>query len=379
MERRELEEKADKLGVPYRREEREEHIQAKVDARELGLDMRELVRVPECFGLLWDVPQEVECQRCPAAEQCRAVFAHRALVEAETELEAQGEVTPERLSEFLQVSKAAVLVVLAKARGSESRMPEIQPPPPEPVTTELKVVPIGDGDLAKSICPPLTEDPPTETAVETKQGESEESGMAAKKPRAGAKKKRRAQVSPQGARSVVPATAPGMETTTPIAPSAGVLEGRHSRSRKKRAVKPPPKPPKVAKEKRSTSKTTSEGTKVRVKKSKTRYKLEPWGQHTWEARRERERARNKWIRMLTPGMVLRREWDGEIHEVKVRKADYWYRNKAYPTLYAVVKVITGTREAPKQKTAEGKRPKGKRQLCNWSAARFFNLPALLGK
>jgi hypothetical protein len=90
----------------------------------------------------------------------------------------------------------------------------------------------------------------------------------------------------------------------------------------------------------------------------------PWGLHTWKARRLREQKRSKWIAMLSPGERLVREWRGVVHCVVVRRDSYLYQNegKAYPTLYAVTKRITGEKDS-----------KWGRKLCNWSAAKFWNL------
>jgi hypothetical protein len=87
----------------------------------------------------------------------------------------------------------------------------------------------------------------------------------------------------------------------------------------------------------------------------------------------RERENNKLIAMLVPTQTLVREYKGVRHHCKILKDGYEYQGQKFPTLYAVVKVITGTKTAKRQKGPDGTRPKGSRQLCSWSAPRFWKL------
>ena len=100
-----------------------------------------------------------------------------------------------------------------------------------------------------------------------------------------------------------------------------------------------------------------------------------WGEHTWVSRWQRERNRCPEIAELTPGTKLLRMWKGKEYKVEVRKGSYVLVGKGdFPTLYEVVTAIVGTYAAPKQKVpGKRTRPEGTRQLCNWSAIRFFNL------
>jgi len=110
------------------------------------------------------------------------------------------------------------------------------------------------------------------------------------------------------------------------------------------------------------------------KKRRSRRRGSPWGKHTFQARWLRERERSPAIAKLTPGHNIVREYKGAKHTVKVLQGRYVYEGREYPTLYEVTKVITGTRPAQKQRRTAGdesSRPDGKRQLCNWSATRFF--------
>jgi hypothetical protein len=57
-------------------------------------------------------------------------------------------------------------------------------------------------------------------------------------------------------------------------------------------------------------------------------------------------------RLPAPGSVLRREYQGVVHEVTVREDDFEYAGERYPTLSKVARVITGT---------------------NWNGFMFFHL------
>lgn len=103
---------------------------------------------------------------------------------------------------------------------------------------------------------------------------------------------------------------------------------------------------------------------------------------TWDPKHDakrwkRERERSPLIAKLVPNMVLRREYKGVMVEVRVMADGYKYKDKKYPTLYAVVKEVTGTIQCPKMKAKDGSRKEGTRALSNWSAARFFKLAVVL--
>ncbi len=60
------------------------------------------------------------------------------------------------------------------------------------------------------------------------------------------------------------------------------------------------------------------------------------------------------IQGLHPGTVLRREWDGETHEVRVESHGFVWQGQRYASLSKVARMITGT---------------------NWNGPRFFGLRA----
>jgi hypothetical protein len=124
------------------------------------------------------------------------------------------------------------------------------------------------------------------------------------------------------------------------------------------------------------------GTKGKGKKLQNKRRRgvpdDPWGRQTWSKRWGRERQ-HRLIKLLRPGMKLIREYpkqSGVFHEVIVLKKYYRYKGQEYPTLYMIAKEIMGTRPAPRQLNAKGRRPEGTRNLAPCSAVRFFALKAL---
>lgn len=98
-----------------------------------------------------------------------------------------------------------------------------------------------------------------------------------------------------------------------------------------------------------------------------------WDPKHDDARWLRERKRSKWIAMLTPGMKLPRKWKGTMTETRVFLGYYMVGDERYPTLYAAMVSITGTKAMPKQLRKNGTRPKGCRQMATYGAARWYGL------
>lgn len=93
----------------------------------------------------------------------------------------------------------------------------------------------------------------------------------------------------------------------------------------------------------------------------------------------RERARNRWLGMIPLGMRLTAQHEGETYEVLCLRGKYVCRGWWWPTLYVTMKAITGTVAYPKQLRSDGTRPKGVRNLTNWSTTRFFRVVQALGR
>lgn len=317
VERAALEREADRLGVPWDTKTQDGQLQAGIDAKALGVDLTVYDSVPECFGQFWDKPREEVCQACPAGDACFLIFVkliERMMSDIPGDME---------LAEELEVSPASIQ--LAKAKIVEDAAQQLEAPPV----------------LEPEVIPPAPPEMRDATASMVQQQEAAAAGIppeelspaAAEKP----KRKRR----PPGKKKSPPG--PKESPNPPIAQSAvpaaalGKMENRCADPVKESDVQ--------------------QGKK-----------RQPWGRQTWKARRERERAKSKWIAMLTPGMKLHREYQGVVHQVLVRSDSYLYLQEgvAYPTLYSVTKRIVGTKVG-----------NNGRELCPWSAVRFWNLKRLL--
>ncbi len=117
--------------------------------------------------------------------------------------------------------------------------------------------------------------------------------------------------------------------------------------------------------------------KKSVKRARGQAESVGWSKKTYRQRWKRERKRSRWIASLVPGMKLKKLYQGEMHEIAILQGHYRYQKQDYPTLYKVVETITGKVPRPKQPKRDGTPRTGTRQICNWSASRFFNLPKLL--
>lgn len=148
------------------------------------------------------------------------------------------------------------------------------------------------------------------------------------------------------------------------------------------AVKPPKKkrPPKAGPSvKRAAVPAKKKVAKKRAKPAKARAGARRnQSRDNMEERWQRERERSSAIAALPIGLRLKRPYNGAWYQCRVKQGYYLFEGKKYATLYMVTKEITGTRKAPKQRNTEtGERAEGTRQLCNWSAAKFWRLKKVL--
>jgi hypothetical protein len=101
----------------------------------------------------------------------------------------------------------------------------------------------------------------------------------------------------------------------------------------------------------------------------------PYGEHTFQARFQRERKRNPKLNLLQPGTKISRYWNSptgvQLVSVKVETDGYTWKQQKFPTLYDVTKAITGAvaYQDPKRKNP--------RYMSNWSGTRFFKEPLRL--
>lgn len=424
--RKEMEAEADRIGVPWTHTTTDDELHSMIQAhrdRLQGEDqMSDQAEAPEvqeeqqCHGLYWDFPKAPECKICTGQESCYHRFTQVTFPEM---LKAAGpESTIEELALALDVSQEAVLMaqnevkkvypVVPKAKTEDAdksgngRLAQNENPMDFVDADELEDASVQPEDPGESLELPATEEiepdaepksdpePMPEMKMPVEKKASSKSSKKKKAPAKTSKKKASSKASskkkgvkktsskkappeetpaqeeteaqdPSPAESVKTAKAPA--GTTAQAQNAASAKGQadpvkttEQKSRKRRPNKRPTRPPKL-----------DDGRLA-----------DPWGKHTWKKRWARER-KGKYIKQLRPGMKLTRKYKGTLYEVVVLKKYYRYNGRDYPTLYSVVKEITGTKTSLRQPDEKGRRPEGTRQLCNWNAVRFFSLKALFSK
>jgi outer membrane biosynthesis protein TonB len=299
------------------------------------------------------------------------------------------------LAKALDVSQEAVLVAMNKQSKASHQLPppEIQTSvstetvdvqtavSPEAIDEALALEDADELEDENEVEPEEVEEtepvepPPEEAVMATKKKKKvpakKKTKKTAAKKKAPAKKAKAAAAAPSKKKKKAPAKKPA-KTPPPVTsevkdPPKAESAKRATGSAKKKA------PVKTAKRAKAPVDPSKRGAGKRTKDGRVD---DPWGRHTWEKRYNRER-KNKFIKQLRPGMKPTREYKGTKYQVTVLNKYYKFNGKMYPTLYSIVKEITGTREAPRQLDHKGKRPKGSRQLCNWSAPKFFALKVYL--
>lgn len=355
----------------------------------------------ECFGEFWDHPKEDTCKGCPGQQGCFKKFHKETLPAMQKKL--GGDATLVQLAKALDVSQEAVLVAMNKQTPSsvvpQASPPVAVPPPSLPSNDPPPVPPAADDGLEDADDledeqgasePEDVEDDPIEPEdVEPTPGEATmatgKKKKAASKKNAAKKTKKKAPAKKKAASNKAPAKkapekkapakkAPPVKTPPPVSSASEVKDPPRAESAKPATGSAKKKiPVKSALRAKASADPSKRGAGRRKKDGRIE---DPWGRHTWEKRYLRER-KNKLIKQLRPSMRLVREYQGETYKVTVLKKYYKYNGQMYPTLYSIVKEITGTREAPRQLDQKGKRPKGHRQLCNWSAPKFFGLRVYL--
>lgn len=407
-----LESEADRLGVPWTYTTTDAELQALIASRNHGgptMANGAEESNEQCHGLFWDYPRAKECKACSGHQSCFQKFVETTFPETVNQL---GEhATLPQIAKALDVSEEAVLLAKNQQRQVVQPPPIPQPAPvtsvPEPEQDDLPEEsleefedPEAPSELDFSDADELEDEleaqPESEAITEVEEPVAEpepeppaqeNEAMAVKKKAPAKKKAAKKKASKKAPKKTTKKASASKEAPKP---------------RKKKAAKAPPPvtsevqnptPAESAKpvtgsvksKARTKSAPRAKGQASNQSKSggNKKYQIErppadPWGPQTWPDRYLKER-RNKWIAKLRPGMKIKKKYKGELHEVKVLKRYYRYKDETYPTLYMIVKEITGTKEALRQLDKEGRRPQGTRQLCAWSAPRFFALPALFSK
>lgn len=362
LQRAELIEKADRLGIPWTNESSDAEIFALIQAREKGAMAATVEAMdPPCFGLMWDAVKEEGCQGCGAQTRCLEKFATATLPETITRLGKNPGLAV--LAEELRVSPDAITVALEKNGAPKvARLQAV--PPPQPVAP----APVQDA---------VPSEPAPVAAPEQPVAEAGDAVKKSGKKEAAAAKKAEAEAAKAAKEAEKKAKAEAKEKAAEEKRAAKEAEKAKKQAEKEAAAKAaePTENPSVA------APASPAGVAAEARKAKRagpvavradRRLEHPWGEHTFQSRWQRERERTPEIAALKTGQVLTVPFDGKEHQVTVLKEGYQYDGNRFPTLYSIVKEITGTVERQKQ-LIEGKRPQGTRQLCNWSAVRFFRL------
>ena len=385
MSRKELEREADRYGVVWTHLTTDAELEALIARRTTGGSSMDQganagLEAAPCFGLYWDVPSEEACQSCDGRVPCLEKFAVQTVPDKRAELGANA--TRDELARVLEVSEEAIDQAVAHLAKKLDSVVEVQAEPVEAAPVPLDDVQSEEDEdraaggeyesdeiAAQTEAPEQDSGPPTmeksHLSLVPKEpvDELETEDMAKKKKKATKKKV-----------VVKKKAASGTKKKTKKAPVKKVKAT--CPPQKAEAAKPAAAS--VKKKAKRAKSVTSATAQDAGKKPKKYEQTDPWGKHTWASRHARER-KNPLVKQLTNGMLLRREYNGEMHEVRVLKACYKYQDELFPTLYSVVKQITGTQQSPRQLDKYGRRPEGHRQLCNWSAPKFFNLKALFQK
>lgn len=315
---------------------------------------------PECYGILWEGLADRPCKGCQVQTGCLRVFALETLPAARSTYQQEhGELpTLEQLSELTQVHPDALLLAmqeLDRHRAELAKAAEVEPEPQEEEAASEPEEPLTPEIPEDQLCPKCGEPlgPPNERGlyrcVNRHTWNAQELVSAP------------IEYEVEDAVEAAPDRPTEADSVPSVTGSASIPE------EKSEEAAPPAK---ALADKRKPKRPRTK--KKRVKRPKDEG-YQPWGPHTFKERNQREKDRSPLIASLRPGTKLRREWHGVLYEVTIRKHGYWFNGQEYPTLYAVTKEITGTKSRPKQLDQEGDRPKGKRQVCNWSATRFWNL------
>lgn len=273
------------------------------------LDLRHVKSIPTCFGALWEADQNPLCQGCQVQTACLHKMAHDALPQA---VHAVGGVLPKALADHMGIEISAVrfAVEFAELLEQQKDTGALSPPNESPKSASTK--------------------PPS--------------------PAQSLPKKKKTPKSSSRKTSAKNASAPASKSAASIAKTASAP-----------AVSAAP-----------TSQTDPLPPRA-VKKKPTRTPKVPWGEHTFMNRWLRERETFPMLILVQPGQTIRRTYLGRKIEVRVQVGYYIYDKQKFPTLYSIVKEVTGAVAYPKAPDATGVRPQGQRSISNWSATRFFAL------
>lgn len=382
--------------------------------------------LPECYGVFWEaIASNPACnEQCGAKNDCLVKFATETLVKYQRELGEQA--TIHHLAELTGVAPEAILLAIdfqknkglqkaeaeteeapAEEAPAEVPTPEAAPEPQDETIEVTEDAPLGPPPVADQevpVPPPVGEpgavttppevpapesvpEPPAQ--AEAPAEEEQEEPVAKSKPKKNPPAKKKAAPRTKGAatkKKAAPATktAKAKPKSTKKPPAKATPKKAPPRTKKK--------PPKKSQETDANFRKAGTASRAAVPAKAAKAgsaspagapeESKEWHRKFDQARFERERKRSPLIRQLPVGYVLVRRWPyengkGPKHRVVVKKDHYTYCSRKYPTLYSVMKAITGTKSHKKQYRHDGTRPRGTRELTTWSAAKFFGLAKLI--
>lgn len=386
MTRNELTTHADKLGIPWTNDSSDAEIAALIAARENGnVSTPAPSKNPECFGLMWDAATEQTCKGCPGQNSCLETLVTTTLPKALKTLPSNPPLGV--IAASLSVSEEAAGVIMEKYQGksgTSAKVVPIKPPaaPPPPVAEAPAPAPVAIQPppaapiQQPTLVPPAQEAPPVPVQATKSKAELKAEKDAAKQAEKEAKDmaKQKAKEEKDAAKQAAKEAKDAEKAKAKA--DAEAEKAAEAPANPTRATLPASPAVEVASPAEAKS---ADRARVRA----DRRVATPWGPQTYGSRFQKERSRSPLLAALKPGNKLKETYKGQEVEVVVKSDHYQYDGKQWPTLYSVVKEVTGTVERQKQ-LVEGKRPPGSRQLCNWSAVRFFrasliNIGLLSGK
>ncbi len=382
--RQQLEEQADRWGIPYTGNTSDDDLRGLIDKRQQrSPEMTDVdtkpADTPACYGLLWEGVEGAPCMDCAYVRGgCLQTFVTKRLPILREQLGPNPSL--EQLSQAAGVPQnrplrpEAILVAL----DLENKLLKGE-------VTQTKPGSVGDAwDEGDTSEPPEQDPPPVQ--AQTDQQQSDQSGEPAgppaepktKEKSVAAKKK-----APQRKKTAAPAKEPVKKKAS--SKKATKKAAKKKASKKvvaKKKVKNPPKAGPVQRAKVPAKKKLPAKSAPPAKAQRSGSQdnhLQPSTQAEkkgWMRRWDQERVKHPTFAKATPGSTLIRQFKGTEYRVKVYRGSYHLLSTEIwaPTLGMMTTIITGTQTHKKQAKVTGKtktRPKGTRQLSNWSAIRFW--------
>jgi len=381
------------LGIPFGPDTSNEKLRELIEKRKKGESVMSVAK-PECFAIYWEAVGDTPCQACVMKTACLQSFATGRLDAVQKEMP---DASLEDLSRRLELSPDAVLVALdykAKAKPklevlqggkTDEEEPEV---PSEEVQEELMeaVEEAAAAQEAEEVLPDMEdlakaeEFEPEEAPAPQPEGEhTVTKKKATKKPPT----KKKAAKKPPVKKATAKKVATKKKATKKVA--------------KKASKKRPPQ--RAASVKRARAAATKGVTKhwhvqkvaiaeyekqlamlAKSARAPVGERDREWSPEAHLNRFYAEKKRSPLLAHIPIGAKLSREYGKKMLEVEVTEVGYLHKGKMWPTLYSLTKHLTGTSEAPAQRKEAGKeetRPEGTRQLCNWSAPKFWRVKTLL--